>query len=89
MRGAEGGMRGAAGTTRPGPAGPADAFFANHGIYADHRGVVNELEEGRRVAKALGPAPGGDPQTGRVQDANNGARKSRSSVPGGRAAGST
>ncbi|MEV7282547.1 class II aldolase/adducin family protein [Streptomyces sp. NPDC093111] len=32
----------------------ACAFFEDHGIYADYRGVVNELEEGERVAKALG-----------------------------------
>ncbi|MFI8828654.1 class II aldolase/adducin family protein [Streptomyces sp. NPDC053431] len=32
----------------------ACAFFEDHGIYDDYRGVVNELEEGARVAKALG-----------------------------------
>lgn len=33
----------------------ACAFFEDHGIYDDYRGVVNETEEGERVAKALGP----------------------------------
>lgn len=32
----------------------ACAFFEDHGIYDDYRGVVNEREEGERVAKALG-----------------------------------
>ncbi|MFE5795484.1 class II aldolase/adducin family protein [Streptomyces sp. NPDC056503] len=32
----------------------ACAFFEDHGIYDDYRGVVNETEEGERVAKALG-----------------------------------
>lgn len=32
----------------------ACAFFEDHGIYDDYRGVVNELDEGARVAKALG-----------------------------------
>lgn len=32
----------------------ACAFFEDHGIYDDYRGVVNELDEGKRVAKALG-----------------------------------
>ncbi|MBT2444600.1 class II aldolase/adducin family protein [Streptomyces sp. ISL-36] len=32
----------------------ACAFFEDHGIYDDYRGVVNELDEGDRVAKALG-----------------------------------
>jgi ribulose-5-phosphate 4-epimerase/fuculose-1-phosphate aldolase len=32
----------------------ACAFFEDHGIYDDYRGVVNELDEGERVAKALG-----------------------------------
>ncbi|MFF8278371.1 class II aldolase/adducin family protein [Streptomyces lateritius] len=32
----------------------ACAFFGDHGIYDDYRGVVNELDEGDRVAKALG-----------------------------------
>ncbi|MDT9691249.1 class II aldolase/adducin family protein [Streptomyces sp. P9(2023)] len=31
----------------------ACAFFEDHGIYDDYRGLVNELDEGRRVAKAL------------------------------------
>ncbi|MFD3946124.1 class II aldolase/adducin family protein [Streptomyces sp. NPDC058579] len=31
----------------------ACAFFEDHGIYDDYRGVVNELDEGKRVAKAL------------------------------------
>lgn len=31
----------------------ACAFFEDHGIYDDYRGVVNELDEGERVAKAL------------------------------------
>ncbi|WP_083975868.1 class II aldolase/adducin family protein [Kitasatospora azatica] len=32
----------------------ACAFFEDHGLYSDYRGVVNELEEGKRVAAALG-----------------------------------
>ncbi|MFD7321743.1 class II aldolase/adducin family protein [Streptomyces sp. NPDC059875] len=32
----------------------ACAFFEDHGMYDDYRGVVNELDEGERVAKALG-----------------------------------
>lgn len=31
----------------------ACAFFEDHGIYSDYRGVVNELEEGQRVGAAL------------------------------------
>ncbi|MFE5935554.1 class II aldolase/adducin family protein [Streptomyces sp. NPDC056470] len=31
----------------------ACAFFEDHGIYDDYRGVVNELDEGERVAKVL------------------------------------
>ncbi|NBM17992.1 class II aldolase/adducin family protein [Streptomyces sp. GC420] len=33
----------------------ACAFFEDHGLYADYRGVVGELEEGRRIGEALGP----------------------------------
>ncbi|WP_445182097.1 class II aldolase/adducin family protein [Pseudonocardia sp. Cha107L01] len=33
----------------------ACAFFEDHGIYADFRGVVNQLDEGERIGKALGP----------------------------------
>lgn len=33
----------------------ACAFFEDHGLYSDYRGVVNDLEEGRRIGKALGP----------------------------------
>ncbi|MGV9818831.1 class II aldolase/adducin family protein [Nocardia xishanensis] len=32
----------------------ACAFFEDHGVYSDYRGVVNEAEEGRRIAAALG-----------------------------------
>ncbi|MFJ7967336.1 class II aldolase/adducin family protein [Streptomyces sp. NPDC096324] len=34
----------------------ACAFFEDHGIYADYRGVVNDTEEGRRIGEALGAA---------------------------------
>ncbi|MFF2806627.1 class II aldolase/adducin family protein [Streptomyces sp. NPDC058000] len=33
----------------------ACAFFEDHGLYEDFRGVVNDTEEGRRIATALGP----------------------------------
>ncbi|MEV5835464.1 class II aldolase/adducin family protein [Nocardia sp. NPDC052112] len=32
----------------------ACAFFEDHGIYSDYRGVVNDTEEGRRIGVALG-----------------------------------
>lgn len=32
----------------------ACAFFEDHGLYTDYRGVVNEEEEGRRIGVALG-----------------------------------
>ena len=32
----------------------ACAFFEDHGLYSDYRGVVNEAEEGKRIAAALG-----------------------------------
>ncbi|GAB7184080.1 class II aldolase/adducin family protein [Kitasatospora sp. Ki12] len=32
----------------------ACAFFEDHGLYSDYRGVVNEVDEGKRVAAALG-----------------------------------
>ncbi|PKV77144.1 class II aldolase/adducin family protein [Nocardia fluminea] len=32
----------------------ACAFYQDHGLYSDHRGVVNETEEGQRVGVALG-----------------------------------
>lgn len=32
----------------------ACAFFEDHGLYSDFTGVVNDLEEGRRIGKALG-----------------------------------
>ncbi|MDF2896882.1 MAG: Ribulose-5-phosphate 4-epimerase and related epimerase and aldolase [Rhodococcus erythropolis] len=32
----------------------ACAFFEDHGLYNDYRGVVSELEEGRRIGQALG-----------------------------------
>ncbi|WP_431970524.1 class II aldolase/adducin family protein [Nocardia sp. bgisy134] len=32
----------------------ACAFFEDHAVYSDYRGVVNEAEEGRRIAGALG-----------------------------------
>ncbi|HEX4357217.1 MAG TPA: class II aldolase/adducin family protein [Pseudonocardia sp.] len=32
----------------------ACAFFEDHGIYDDFRGVVNQLDEGERIGKALG-----------------------------------
>ncbi|MET7489936.1 class II aldolase/adducin family protein [Streptomyces sp. NPDC005538] len=32
----------------------ACAFFEDHGLYADYRGVVNDTEEGRRIGAALG-----------------------------------
>lgn len=31
------------------------AFYEDHGLYEDFRGVVNETEEGERIGKALGP----------------------------------
>jgi ribulose-5-phosphate 4-epimerase/fuculose-1-phosphate aldolase len=34
----------------------ACAFFEDHGLYDDYRGVVSDLEEGKRIAGALGPA---------------------------------
>ena len=33
----------------------ACAFFEDHGLYDDFRGVVNQLDEGERIGKALGP----------------------------------
>ncbi|MER7769236.1 class II aldolase/adducin family protein [Kitasatospora sp. NPDC096140] len=33
----------------------ACAFFEDHGLYSDYRGVVNEVDEGKRIAAALGP----------------------------------
>ena len=33
----------------------ACAFFEDHGIYDDFRGVVNQLDEGERIGRALGP----------------------------------
>ncbi|MCG3751963.1 class II aldolase/adducin family protein [Amycolatopsis sp. Poz14] len=33
----------------------ACAYFEDHGLYDDFRGVVNDAEEGRRIAAALGP----------------------------------
>ncbi|MDQ0306379.1 ribulose-5-phosphate 4-epimerase/fuculose-1-phosphate aldolase [Kitasatospora herbaricolor] len=32
----------------------ACAFFEDHGLYTDYRGVVNEVEEGKRIGVALG-----------------------------------
>ncbi|MFD8749935.1 class II aldolase/adducin family protein [Kitasatospora sp. NPDC059577] len=32
----------------------ACAFFEDHGLYSDYRGVVNEVDEGKRIAAALG-----------------------------------
>jgi len=32
----------------------ACAFFEDHGIYSDYRGVANDTEEGRRIGVALG-----------------------------------
>ncbi|MDO0929558.1 class II aldolase/adducin family protein [Streptomyces sp. TG1A-8] len=32
----------------------ACAFFEDHGVYSDYRGVVNDTEEGRRIGLALG-----------------------------------
>ncbi|MET7394078.1 class II aldolase/adducin family protein [Dactylosporangium sp. NPDC005572] len=32
----------------------ACAFFEDHGLYTDYRGVVNEVQEGKRIAAALG-----------------------------------
>ncbi|WP_037568474.1 class II aldolase/adducin family protein [Phaeacidiphilus oryzae] len=32
----------------------ACAFFEDHSLYSDYRGVVNDLEEGRRIGAALG-----------------------------------
>ncbi|WP_316529027.1 class II aldolase/adducin family protein [Kitasatospora brasiliensis] len=32
----------------------ACAFFEDHGLYSDYRGVVTDVEEGKRVAAALG-----------------------------------
>ncbi|MFC7307239.1 class II aldolase/adducin family protein [Streptomyces monticola] len=33
----------------------ACAFFEDHGLYTDYQGVVNEVEEGERIAAAIGP----------------------------------
>jgi ribulose-5-phosphate 4-epimerase/fuculose-1-phosphate aldolase len=33
----------------------ACAFFEDHGLYTDYRGVVNDLEEAERIGRALGP----------------------------------
>src|SRR6266704_6287796 len=32
----------------------ACAFFEDHGLYEDYRGIVNDIEEGKRIAAALG-----------------------------------
>ncbi|MFJ2131546.1 class II aldolase/adducin family protein [Streptomyces sp. NPDC087845] len=32
----------------------ACAFFEDHGLYSDYRGVVDEVEEGKRIGEALG-----------------------------------
>ena len=32
----------------------ACAFFEDHGLYSDYGGVANEVEEGQRIAKAIG-----------------------------------
>ncbi|GAA2751185.1 class II aldolase/adducin family protein [Kitasatospora cinereorecta] len=32
----------------------ACAFYEDHALYSDYRGVANELEEGKRIAEALG-----------------------------------
>ncbi|MFD9599689.1 class II aldolase/adducin family protein [Streptomyces sp. NPDC059970] len=32
----------------------ACAFFEDHGLYSDYQGVVDELEEGKRIGEALG-----------------------------------
>ncbi|MHA3021654.1 class II aldolase/adducin family protein [Mycobacterium sp. BMJ-28] len=32
----------------------ACAFYEDHGVYTDHRGVVNEMDEGERIGIALG-----------------------------------
>jgi ribulose-5-phosphate 4-epimerase/fuculose-1-phosphate aldolase len=32
----------------------ACAFFEDHGLYEDYRGIVNDIEEGKRIAVALG-----------------------------------
>jgi ribulose-5-phosphate 4-epimerase/fuculose-1-phosphate aldolase len=32
----------------------ACAFFEDHAVYRDYRGLVNEVEEGKRIAEALG-----------------------------------
>jgi len=34
----------------------ACAFFEDHGLYDDYRGVAYDVEEGRRIGVALGPA---------------------------------
>ncbi|MFC1407243.1 MULTISPECIES: class II aldolase/adducin family protein [Streptacidiphilus] len=34
----------------------ACAFFEDHALYSDYRGVANEIEEGKRIADALGGA---------------------------------
>ncbi|MFI0545243.1 class II aldolase/adducin family protein [Streptomyces sp. WSLK1-3] len=34
----------------------ACAFYEDHGIYSDYRGVVNDTEEGRKIGVALGEA---------------------------------
>ena len=34
----------------------ACAFFEDHGLYEDYRGIVNDIEEGKRIAVALGDA---------------------------------
>jgi ribulose-5-phosphate 4-epimerase/fuculose-1-phosphate aldolase len=36
----------------------ACAFFEDHGLYTDYGGVVNEVDEGERIAKALGECKG-------------------------------
>jgi ribulose-5-phosphate 4-epimerase/fuculose-1-phosphate aldolase len=33
----------------------ACAFYQDHGLYDDYRGVVNDIEDGKRIATALGP----------------------------------
>jgi ribulose-5-phosphate 4-epimerase/fuculose-1-phosphate aldolase len=32
----------------------ACAFFEDHGLYEDYRGIVNDIEEGKRISVALG-----------------------------------
>ena len=32
----------------------ACAFYEDHGLFSDYTGIVNELDEGKRIAEALG-----------------------------------